>query len=395
VPNREVNLTKRIKLGGGWRYCPLAISHNGRVKPDVVLMNGREERHLEGAYYIEWREGRKRVRLSVGKSAADAGAQRLRKEAELNARNNGVAVAAEHKTSLRPIAETVADYLAEVKLSRAPATHSAYELALRNLTETCAKVHLEEIDRKDLLHFINCLRERGVSDRTRHNRFEHVLTFLKAYGIEKLAAKRDWPRYVQQEPESYDDDQLSKFFAVCNADEQTYFEFYLMTGFRKKEVTYCCWSDVDLKAGVVRVTAKPAHGFRPKDWEEREVPIPDKLVSSLKVWSKKGNGSLFVFPTRNGTPRKHRTQVLELCKAIAKRAKMKPADFFLHKFRATFATKHLQAGVDLRTVQMWLGHKDLESTMRYLKPARGKDVRAKVNATFGETVAQSAKAGQG
>ena len=49
-----------------------------------------------------------------------------------------------------------------------------------------------------------------------------------------------------------------------------------------------------------------------------------------------------------------------------------PDDFFLHKFRATFATKHLQAGVDLRTVQMWLGHKDMESTMRYLKPARGK-----------------------
>ena len=84
------------------------------------------------------------------------------------------------------------------------------------------------------------------------------------------------------------------------------------------------------------------------------------------------NGSEFVFPTRNGTPRKHRTQLLELCKAIAKRAKLNPDDFFLHKFRATFATKHLQAGVDLRTVQLWLGHKDIESTMRYLKPARGK-----------------------
>src|SRR5437660_9292761 len=59
-----------------------------------------------------------------------------------------------------------------------------------------------------------------------------------------------------------------------------------------------------------------------------------------------------------------------------------PNDFWLHKFRATFATKHLQAGVDLRTVQLWLGHKDLESTMRYLKPARGKDVLTKVNATF-------------
>ncbi len=51
-------------------------------------------------------------------------------------------------------------------------------------------------------------------------------------------------------------------------------------------------------------------------------------------------------------------------------------------FRATFATWHLWAGVDLRTVQLWLGHKDMESTMRYLKPARSQAVREKVNATF-------------
>ena len=45
--------------------------------------------------------------------------------------------------------------------------------------------------------------------------------------------------------------------------------------------------------------------------------------------------------------------------------------------------KHLQAGVDLRTV--WLGHKDLESTMRYLKPAQGNPIREMVNATFAST----------
>ena len=56
--------------------------------------------------------------------------------------------------------------------------------------------------------------------------------------------------------------------------------------------------------------------------------------------------------------------------------------WFLHKFRATFATMHLQAGVDLRTVQSWLGHKDLASTMRYLKPARGEEVWERFNRTF-------------
>jgi site-specific recombinase XerD len=54
--------------------------------------------------------------------------------------------------------------------------------------------------------------------------------------------------------------------------------------------------------------------------------------------------------------------------AIRRRAKLSPDNFWLHKFRATLATRHLWAGVDLRTVQHWMGRKDLESTMRYLKP---------------------------
>src|SRR6266849_5426776 len=85
MANREVNLTKRVQTPHGWRYCRVLMSTNGRVKPDVVFLNGKEERHHEGAYYLEWREGAKRVRLSVGKDAADASARRLRKEAELNA----------------------------------------------------------------------------------------------------------------------------------------------------------------------------------------------------------------------------------------------------------------------------------------------------------------------
>ncbi|MBZ5509358.1 MAG: tyrosine-type recombinase/integrase [Acidobacteriia bacterium] len=43
---------------------------------------------------------------------------------------------------------------------------------------------------------------------------------------------------------------------------------------------------------------------------------------------------------------------------------------------------HLRAGVDLRTVQEWMGHKDLESTSRYLQPARGSQALALVNNTF-------------
>src|ERR1035441_4554428 len=104
--NRQVNLTKRVQTSKGLRYCPVVLSANGRVKPNAVLVNGKQEIHTEGAYYLEWSEGSKRVRLSVGKDAADASARRLRKEAELNAVNNGAAIVTENDNGKRPQSRT-------------------------------------------------------------------------------------------------------------------------------------------------------------------------------------------------------------------------------------------------------------------------------------------------
>jgi site-specific recombinase XerD len=58
--------------------------------------------------------------------------------------------------------------------------------------------------------------------------------------------------------------------------------------------------------------------------------------------------------------------MLRRLKTVATRAGMDPDTCWLHKFRATFATHALQGGIDLRTVQSWMGHTDLASTMRYL-----------------------------
>ena len=87
-----------------------------------------------------------------------------------------------------------------------------------------------------------------------------------------------------------------------------------------------------------------------------------------------------MFPTSGCNPK---LNFLDDLKAVAERAKLDKDNFWLHKFRATFATRCLWAGVDLRTVQQWLGHSDMESTMRYLKPARNEAVRGKVNEIFG------------
>src|SRR5258708_37100562 len=152
--NRTVNLTKRVQTSRGLRYCPVVLAANGRVRADLVTINGKEERHPEGAYYLEWWEGAKRVRLSVGKDAADASARRLQKEAELNALNHGVAVAQNgNGDGRRSIAVAVTEFLDETRLTKKPKTYAAYSTSLRYFQESCPKLNLQHFQRKDLLKF--------------------------------------------------------------------------------------------------------------------------------------------------------------------------------------------------------------------------------------------------
>jgi integrase/recombinase XerD len=380
--SKEVNLTKRVQTPKGMRYCPVVLSPNGRVKPDLVLVNDKPEKHPEGAYYLEWREKGKRVRLSVGKDAQDAAARRQRKEAELNALNNGVPVLPKNDDGHRSVAAAVTQFLEETELTKKPKTLAAYTTALNYFTESCRRLYLHEIERHDLLKFSGFLRDqKKQSPRSVYNKFETVMTFLKANGIRGLVGKNDRPRYTEEEPEIYEQEELDKLFKACNEEERLWFEFFLMTGMREQEVMHTYWSDVNFAASTVRVSHKPDRGWTPKAYKEREIPIPMKLVKKLKAWKTKADKTCgLVFPTSGCNPK---LDFLDCLKACAERAELEKEDFWLHKFRATFATRCLWAGVDLRTVQQWLGHSDMESTMRYLKPSRSEKVREKVNEIFG------------
>lgn len=377
--NRIVNLTKRVKTAEGLRYCPVVEATNGRVKPDVVIVNGKEERHPEGGYYLDWTEGTKRVRVSVGRDAQDAAAACKRKTAELNAKGHGISVVAEEGRTT--IAAAKADYLDEIKLTKKPKTLAAYTTSLDYFTESCRKMHLSDIERKDMLKFHAFLRdEKEQSPRTCWNKFSNVMSFLKANGISKLVKKNDWPQFVEEEPEIYEQDELDQLFGACDEEELVWFSFYLMTGEREQEVQNSYWTDINLKANAVRVTHKPDLNWTPKAYKERSIPIPRKLTALLESWKRKADKQCkLVFPTAGCKPK---LNFLDDLKAVAERAELEPENFWLHKFRATFATWHLWAGVDLRTVQLWLGHTDIESTMRYLKPSRSQAVQQKVNETF-------------
>jgi len=225
---------------------------------------------------------------------------------------------------------------------------------------------------------------------------------MKQHGKTKLLNAVDWPSFVETVRPIYEDFELAKLFKACTVAEQVRFKFYLMSGFRDAEGRFVTWRDVDFKHMAIRVTAKPHWGFQPKNWEEREVPVPQKLISLLQQFRHAtASPDDPLFPSATGRPD---GAMLEKLKAVAERAnlncghcsvthKLKNGTvkinrcaagpyctrWFLHKFRHTYATRNLQDGIDIRTLQQWMGHRDIASTMVYLKGVRNSDVQARIN----------------
>jgi integrase len=353
------------------------MAKNGRVKPNWVVIDGEDVERKDGTYYIDWNESGKRIRQAVGADAQKADLERQRQESILNGKAQGMTPANGDGTMLVVAIDL---FLDDYRISRAKKTWQQYRTALDYFKRSCKKRLLSEITRRDLLQFTAFLREQGLSPRTVANKFEFVMTFLKAQKVTGLLQKGDWPRYTEDEPEIYEPEELEKFFAECDPTERLYFTFFLQAGMREQEVMHCSWDDVNLAQREVHVRYKPQYSFNPKAYKAREIPIPDSLAAALKIWKgEKERGCGLLFPTKGCRPK---LDFLDTCKAVAERAGLDPSNFWLHKFRATFATTALRKGVDLRTVQKWMGHSDMESTMRYLKPNRGATVRGQVNAMW-------------
>jgi len=209
---------------------------------------------------------------------------------------------------------------------------------------------LRRSGRRDLQNFTAFLiGKKGYDRRTAHNKLAVVAQFLKTNDILRLLKKSDWPSYVEREPEVYEPEQLDKLLAACDLRNRVLFEFFLMTGMRDAEVRHTCWSDISSRQ-FARVKSKPEWHFTPKNWEEREVPIPDKLMQSLREYrSWVGAGSRLLFPATVGQPDRHFLRTLkriawtaglncQSCNTNKGRCRQGPfcEHWFLHKFRANW-----------------------------------------------------------
>ena len=142
-----------------------------------------------------------------------------------------------------------------------------------------------------------------------------------------------------------------------------------MTGLRQGELLALRWRDIDWRAGRIRVRQSYVRGEfgTPKSKRStRSVPLADRLAGELErlfqrsAWQADDD---LVFPhPETGRPLE-RSRLLKRFKGSLARARVREVRF--HDLRHTFGTRMAAAGVPLRTLQEWMGHRDFKTTLIY------------------------------
>jgi integrase len=143
-----------------------------------------------------------------------------------------------------------------------------------------------------------------------------------------------------------------------------------MTGLRQGELIALRWRDIDWVAAKVRVRrnlVRGQYGTPKSRRSSRAVPMGTRVAAELRGHQLRAayrdDDDLVFGHPQLGTPL-DRSKVRKRFLAAVRRAGVRDAVRF-HDLRHTFGTRMAAAGVPLRTLQEWMGHRDIKTTQIY------------------------------
>lgn len=191
-------------------------------------------------------------------------------------------------------------------------------------------------------------------------RFFYVKTLKRSWSI----AETPYPKWVFRLPTILSQEEVTQLIdAALTPYHRTLLMTLYATGARRTELTHLKVSDIDSQRMVIRIQGG-------KGRKDRDVMLSPRLLEELRAhWRRlQRKPSSWLFPGnrdhRGDQPIDTKT-VWHACKQAAQRAGIKK-HVHPHTLRHSFATHLLEAGADLRTIQILLGHRDLEETTIYL-----------------------------
>jgi site-specific recombinase XerD len=191
--------------------------------------------------------------------------------------------------------------------------------------------------------------------------------FVKTLRRHFLAEYIPFPKSRKRLPTVLSPEEVTRLIdAACNLYHRTLLMTLYSTAVRRAELCRLKVQDIDSQRMMIRIN-------QGKGGRDREVPLSPKLLQTLRVYFRWMRPTTFLFP---GTVKGVRADVpitpnvvWLACRQAAQRAgitkRLSP-----HSLRHSCASHLLEAGADLRTIQVLLGHSRLEHTLIYLHLSR-------------------------
>ena len=250
----------------------------------------------------------------------------------------------------------------------APTTVQAYTHAV----ERFARHFQQPPDRLDQTHLrtyqVYLLHERKLSPRTvklhvAALRFFFVKPLRRAYSLNDLP----YPKTPRRLPTVLTREEVTRLIdAARTLADRTMLMVLYSTGMRNAELRHLGVADIDSQSMLIHIQ----HG---KGGRDRYVPLSRTLLETLRVYWRWMTPKTWLFP---GTVAGWRADkpitpkvVWEACHTAATRAQLEKR-VSAHVLRHSYATHLVEAGADLRTVQLLLGHVKLEHTVLYVHLSR-------------------------
>jgi integrase len=367
MANPTYTLYKRVQLSAGkWRYRKAAFHSNGKIKPHYVMVGGEEEKH-EGDYFLahggKW--------IPVGDDPLEA----QRKRAEYLTRVNYKRLHSEStvlpfaalQRERKSIQDEAEAYLADLELAQRPRKSvNDKRKFLAAFVQIVGKTFVDEYDRNDVLKFRKA-RLLNYGPKSVDTQMMAVVTFFNKHLKVKLGMEAsDWPEYSPNDPEPYSHAEIVAMEAHTRGKANFLVRLFRSVGCRKQEIAHLNHTDISVRTKEILIRQKPCFHcpncisrgniWRPKSKAgTRSIPISDSLLKELLALPKG-----LLFPDKHGRVDDHLLRTVQVGAKNSGVLKIK-----LHKFRDTFITNKIRDGVDIRTVQKWAGHEDVNETMRY------------------------------
>jgi integrase/recombinase XerD len=188
-------------------------------------------------------------------------------------------------------------------------------------------------------------------------RFLYRTTLNKSWVVDHIP----FPRKPQLSPAVLSPEEVAAFLgAIENIKYRTYCQLLYATGLRRNEALALMLNDIDSSRMVIHVREG-------KGQKQRHVVLSPRLLEVLREYYRAVRPTTFLFPAGKDKDQPMDAGCLyEACKKAKRKAGL-AKHVSLHTLRHCFATHLLEAGKDVRSVQILLGHGSLRTTARYLQ----------------------------